>query len=110
MFKKMKIKYELTKDQQEQYLKLKSDKPKMSELDKLITITGGLIFLGKTITSHLGYENITKIFMNLSQTFFWIIIIISVIKGIKKNFNCKTRFAGITQIVGSGISAFLMLR
>ena len=104
-----KIKFEITKEQQERYLALKKEKPKMSELDLFTTVTGTALFIGKILFQHLGYIEISTIFMSLSKTFFWIIIVTSVIKGIKKNFNSKTRKEGIGQLIGSGISAFLML-
>jgi len=82
----------------------------MTEAELFTAITGSVLCLGKTLFKQLGYSNIQKIFFNGSLVFFWTLIIISIIKGIEKTHKSKTRFAGITQLIGSGISTLFMLR
>ena len=105
-----KINYNMTEEQNKEYLRLKAESPSMSEADLYTAITGSVLCLGKTLFKQLGYSNITKVFLNGSIVFFWILIILSVIKGIEKTHKSKTRFAGITQLIGSGISTLFMLR
>lgn len=108
-----KIKYTMTMEEHKEYLRLKAKSPQMSEADLFTAITGSFLCLGKTLFNQLGYSNITKVFMNGSTTFFWILIIIGVFKGIKKlqkNCNHKTKVAGVSQLIGSGISTLFMLR
>lgn len=101
--------YTMTFDQYKEYMRLKKETPKMSEAQLFTAITGSVLCLGKTLFKQLGYSNITQVFTNGSIAFFWTLIIISVIKGIEKNCNPKTRIAGIIQIISSGVSAILML-
>ena len=106
----MLLKYSMTIPQYLEYERLKRENPSMSEKDLFIAITGSVLCLGKTLFSQFGLVDIAKVFMNCSKTFFWILIIVSVFKGIEKTHKSKTRFAGITQLIGSGISTLFMLR
>ncbi|WP_158001008.1 hypothetical protein [Clostridium botulinum] len=49
-------------------------------------------------------------FLLLSKGFFWLLISISTFNGIEKTCNKKTQKAGICQLVGNGISIFLMIK
>jgi hypothetical protein len=102
--------YNMTPEQYKEYLRLKKASPRMTEIELFTAITGSVLCLGKTLFKQLGYTSITQIFFNGSIVFFWTLIIISIIKGIEKTHKSKTRFAGITQLIGSGISTLFMLR
>jgi len=93
-----------------EYERLKKLKPSMSEADLYTAITGSFLCLGKTLFSQIGFVNLAQVFLNCSSTFFWILILINIYKGIENAHNPKTRIAGISQLVGSGIGTILKLR
>jgi len=101
--------YTMTISQYLEYERLSKKKPSMSEAELYTAITGSFLCLGKTLFSQLGFTDLSEVFFNCSQTFFWILIILNIQKGIKKTCNPKTKATGIYQLIGSGISTIFML-
>lgn len=103
------LKFHMTIPQFMEYERLKEKSPKFTEFDLYTAIIGSALCLGKELSKQLGYYKLAMTFLMLSKDFFWILIIISLIKGIEKTCYQNTRKAGIGQLIGSGISIALML-
>ena len=103
------VNYTMTITQYLKYEELQKKKPNMSEADLYVAITGSFLCLGKTLFSQIGFINIAQVFMNCSQTFFWMLILLNIYKGIVKTHNHKTKVAGVIQLISSGVSTIFML-
>lgn len=105
------FKHSMTIPQFLEFEKLKKQENTQQKKYSLYTaiIGSGLCFL-KTLTEQLGYSYLSYQFLLLSKGFFWLLISISTFNGIEKTCNKKTQKAGICQLVGNGISIFLMIK
>lgn len=102
--------YSMTIPQFMEYQRLKEKSPKFSEFDLYTAIIGSILCFGKTLSQQLGYYKIASACLLLSKSFFWFLIVIALIKGIEKTCNSKTRKTGIYQLIGTGISIFIIIK